>query len=203
MRKLRIQYEGTEKRKRQIILAALACFNEMGLLNTTMEDIRARSGASNGSVYHHFKSKDKLAAAVYLEGIRDYQAGLLAELANNPPAREGIRAMVRYHLTWVSQRPELAKYLFRERHAEFMTDAEGAIAEANKIFAKEIGEYFRRNIEDGTLRSLSKELYLALILGPCQEFARHWLSRPIVIELERVIEEIAESAWRALRAREE
>ena len=80
MRKYRTQYAGTESRRKQIILTALACFVEMGFVDTTMEDIRVRSKSSNGSIYHHFKSKDQLAAAVYLEGIIDYQEGMAAEL---------------------------------------------------------------------------------------------------------------------------
>ena len=73
-------YKGTEERRREIIDAALACFTEAGFLATTMDDIRRRAEASNGSVYHHFKSKEQLAAAVYLTAISEYQVGLVKAL---------------------------------------------------------------------------------------------------------------------------
>jgi AcrR family transcriptional regulator len=79
MRKQHARNTGTVERRRQIIQAALSCFTAMGFANTTMEEIRIRSGASNGSIYHHFKNKDQLAVAVYLEGIIDYQSSLLNE----------------------------------------------------------------------------------------------------------------------------
>ena len=34
-----------------------------------------RARASIGSIYHHFRSKEQLAAALYVEGLRDYQEG--------------------------------------------------------------------------------------------------------------------------------
>ncbi|MHB8916947.1 MAG: TetR/AcrR family transcriptional regulator [Desulfocucumaceae bacterium] len=201
MRKQNIKCSGTAERRRQIIQAALACFGEMGFVNTTMEDIRIRSKASNGSIYHHFKSKDQLAAAVYIEGIIDYQAGLIDELKKHPQAREGIYEIVRYHMQWVSEHVEWSRYLFQMRHAGFMTDTEDSIKAENKRFSREFWAYFSRHIEDGTLRSLPVELYISLILGPCQELYRIRLSRPVAAELNTAVVEIAEAAWQALRVK--
>ena len=100
-------------RRREIIQAALSCFVEYGYAATTMEDIRQRSKASNGSIYHHFKSKEQLANAVYLEGIIDYQSGVIALLDRNPGAREGIEAIIGHHLDWVSANPDWARYLLQ------------------------------------------------------------------------------------------
>lgn len=201
MKKRRSPYAGTKARQRQIIRAALACFNEVGFVDTTMEDIRLRSGASNGSIYHHFKSKDQLAAALYLQGIIDYQTGLIEELGKHTEAREGIRAVVRFHLTWVRDHPDWSRYLFQMRHAGFMADTEDSIRAANKAFAEEVGSCFEKHVEAGTLRSMPSAVFISLLLGPCQEFARQWLARPVVEELEAAIAEIAEAAWQALRAR--
>lgn len=166
-----------------------------------MEDIRIRSKASNGSIYHHFKSKDQLAAAVYIEGIIDYQAGLVDELKKHPQAREGIYAIVRYHLQWVSEHVEWSRYLFQMRYAGFMASTEDSIKAENKKFAREFWTYFSRHIKDGTLRSLTIELYISLILGPCQEFTRYLLSRHVDTELNTAMVEIAEAAWQALRVK--
>lgn len=202
MRKQRAKCSGTVERRRQIIQAALACFNEMGFVNTTMEDIRIRSRASNGSIYHHFKSKDQLAAAVYLEGLIDYQGGMIDELKKQTQAREGIFAIVRCHLQWVCEHVEWSRYLFRMRHAGFMADQENSIEAENKKFAKEFWAFFSRFIKDGTLRSLPVEIYISLILGPCQEYARYRLNRPVETDLDTAAVEIAEAAWQALRVKE-
>lgn len=95
------------KRRREIIEAALACFTEKGFPATSIADICKKTGASTSSVYHHFKSKGRLAAAIYLEGIRDYQAGMIDALSGQNSTRQGIFAIVRYHLVWM-QHPKLA-----------------------------------------------------------------------------------------------
>ena len=201
MRKRRAQYRGTEQRRRAILKAALACFTEMGYLDATMQDIRRRSGASNGSIYHHFKGKEQLAAAVYLQGIVDYQAGLKSELNRCPGARQGLAALVRYHLLWVRDRPDWARFLFRMRHADFMVLAERPIADANRELAAVMEGFFQRHVVAGTFRHLPRELYMSIILGPCQELARHWLleNRPLALDL--AADELGEAAWQSLRAR--
>src|SRR6185436_8786528 len=64
------------QRKEAVLEAALACFEELGYDNTSIEDIRARSGASIGSIYHHFGRKEVIAAALYVDTLVKYRAGL-------------------------------------------------------------------------------------------------------------------------------
>ena len=80
----------TPTRRKAIIEAALHCFTESSISETNMSDIIKRSGSSVGSVYHHFKSKEKLAASVYMDGIIDYQNGLTLALNSEIDAYSGI-----------------------------------------------------------------------------------------------------------------
>ncbi len=109
MKKLNTRHAATEKKQRQIIHAALACFTENGYSETRIADICNRCNANTGSIYHHFKSKELLAAQVYLEGIRDYQTGFLGILQKQEKAREGIFTLIKYHLKWVEKNPSWAR----------------------------------------------------------------------------------------------
>lgn len=190
-------------RRRQIIAAALKCFIETGVSGTPMEAIRKRSGASTGSIYHHFKSKEELAAAVYLEGLSHYQAGLIAELMLNHDARGGIMAMVRFHLTWVQENPDWARYLFQMRRAPFIKAREAAIQEKNQVFMDQLTAWFRPRIRRGSIRRLPGDLYPSLILGPCQEFVREWLAGEIRTEVDTAARIIGEGVWRSVRGTDE
>ena len=182
--------------------AALDCFVEMGYVDTTMEDIRVRSGASNGSIYHHFKSKDQLAAAVYIEGIRDYQAGLVAVLPDLS-ARDGIYEIVRYHLGWVGGNRLWSRYLFSMRHADFMKSSENSISQHNAEFNDKLSVWFKKQVMAGKLRRLPREMYISLIWGPCQEYAKHWLAgNGNPDDLEFAAREIGKAAWQALRKKD-
>jgi hypothetical protein len=49
----------------------------------------------------NFDSKDDLAAALYVEGLRDYQEGSVAQFRAHTGAEDGVKAAVVHHLRWV------------------------------------------------------------------------------------------------------
>src|ERR1044072_5609834 len=65
-------------RKDEILEAALGSFAATG--GTAIEEVRKRSGASVGSIYHHFGGKDGIAAALYVQILRGYQEGVARAL---------------------------------------------------------------------------------------------------------------------------
>lgn len=190
----------SEARRRKIILAALRCFTEQGINETSITDIRRQSKASVGSIYHHFGGKDKLARAVYLEGIRDYQSGLAEILTRHEDAREGVFAIIRYHLEWAKNNPEWTRFLFQKRHADFMSATEKEFKEMNVDFARRIAAWFQKHVRTGALKLLPPDLYPCILLGPCQEFLHHHLATHTVTPLEAAAREFGEAAWRALSA---
>ena len=202
-RKMNIRHARTSQRRKQILRAALACFGEAGFANTTMEDIRRRSGASNGSIYHHYASKEGLAAAIYVDAIIDYQARILSALENNPDARTGVYAVVNAHLDWVEENPHWARYLMEMRHAEFMAAAEDALAEANVRFIDGFVKWLRPNVKSGAIRRVAADLFVSLLLGPCQEYVRNWLGGNIYTKLPVAREELAKAAWLVVRGQDQ
>jgi len=191
--------KSTAVRRKQIIDAALLCFTELGFTETTMDHIRRRPKASTGSIYHHFQSKDQLAAAVYLEGLLDYQQGVLAELKGHRDAREGISAMVQYHLRWVAEHPAWARYLFQMRQAEFLAPTDGTIQDLNYTFVGQVTRWFAPHIKAKRLRSLPRDLTIAILLGPSQEFTRQYLTGRTKTDITSASKTLAEATWRALK----
>ncbi|VFT27135.1 transcriptional regulator [Pseudomonas aeruginosa] len=78
---------GRSSRKDEILQAALACFSEHGVDATTIEMIRDRSGASIGSLYHHFGNKERIHGELYLAGIGQYAALLESRLRQGAQRR--------------------------------------------------------------------------------------------------------------------
>lgn len=196
------RHKKSKIRRKEIVQAALACFGENGFANTTMEDIRLRSGASNGSIYHHYASKDGLAAAIYVDAMVDYQKAILAALKHNPGARTGVYAVAHAHLDWVNENPQWARYLMEMRHAEFMAPAEEAIAEANRNFISGFINWLRPHLKSGDIRRIAADLFISLLLGPCQEYVRNWLGGNIYTDLSTAKGELASAAWLVVRGQE-
>lgn len=192
----------TARRERPaaILQAALECFTEKGFTATTIEEIRQRSGASIGSIYHHFGGKEGLAAELYVEGLRSYQAGFLQVLERHPgDAEAAIRALVRHHLRWVERSPELAQFLMNRRETELLRATEARVRELNRGFFPRVTGWFERHARAGSLRPLPPDLLEPVLLGPCQEFSRLWLAGRTRSSLRRAQAELAEATWNAVR----
>ncbi|HPJ92919.1 MAG TPA: TetR/AcrR family transcriptional regulator [Deltaproteobacteria bacterium] len=190
----------TRTRRELIIRAALACFTEIGYAATNMADIRSRSGASTGSIYHHFKSKEQLARAVYLEGIRDYQEGFLSALKKYEDASEAILEIITYHLTWVEQNPDWSRFLFLMRHADFMGNAQDEFNVLNANFFRCVSMWFLQQVKTGSIRSMPTDLSIAVLLGPCQEYTRLYIDGKACTPPGQAAGELALAAWNALRS---
>jgi AcrR family transcriptional regulator len=186
-------------RRASILRAALEAFGDRGYAATTIEDVRRRSGASVGSIYHHFGSKEELAGALYVEGLRDYQEGFLAALRAHPGARAGVRAMVEHHLDWVAANRELARYLLGGREAEVRLASEARLREQNRAFFAEVNAWLEGHVERGRLRRLPPDLFYSVLIGPAQEFARHWLAGRTSSTLETAKRTLAGAAWSSLK----
>jgi AcrR family transcriptional regulator len=193
--------ESSLERRRAVLDSALACFAERGFDATTLADIRKRSGASTGSIYHHFASKERLGAALYVEGLRDYQAGLVRELRRHQDAERGVRSIVVHHLGWVERHPEWARFLLTMRQTEFVAAAEPEIADLNRTFVGEVIAWFRPHVEAGRITRLPFDVAIAVLVGPSQEFARHWLAGRSRTSIRKAARALAGAAWQAVRGR--
>src|SRR2546430_6168430 len=153
---------GTSRRE-AILAAALRCFVREGYSATTIEDIRRESGASVGSLYHHFGGKDRIAAALYVEGLASYQDGFVVTLAEQDDARAGVEALVRHHLRWVLGNPDLARFLLAMQETEVLAAASAELGGLNRIFFAAVRDWFARHPD---LPDPPAELLETLLLRP-------------------------------------
>jgi AcrR family transcriptional regulator len=187
-------------RRDEILDAALRCFTDKGFGGTTIEDVRQASGASVGSIYHHFGGKEQLAAALYAEGLRDYQDRFLETLERHrDDARAAIETLVLDHVRWIVEHPDLARFLLGRREGEVRRAADAAARELNRAFFRTAAAWFAEQASRGAIRRLGFDLYAALLIGPSQELARHWLAGNAKTSLEDAGPALAAAAWASLR----
>lgn len=179
-------------RKEAILTAALEAFDATG--ETAIDEIRRRSGASVGSIYHHFGDKRGIAAALYVEILRGYLAGMLRVLRRADDAEQGVKALVRHHLRWVERNPQRARFLLKAGEARAAAGEE--LKQVNASMYEEVGAWIARQ---KAIRSLRWEVFFAIVFGPAQELARSWLAGRAP-SLRKVEDELADAAWRGIRA---
>lgn len=88
-----VNKEQTEKRRRQILLAALDCFGKKGFHQTSMQEVCKKVGLSPGTVYHYFKSKDEIIEHVADREV-DKALAFSAFIAQASSLQEGLEQTV-------------------------------------------------------------------------------------------------------------
>lgn len=188
-----------KSRKEEILDAALACFTEHGIEATTIDMIRERSGASVGSMYHHFGNKESIAAALYIDALaehNEYQQQLLAKATS---AEEGVKAIAFAYADWVSSNPVKARFVLYSRGVIAKSDKAGELQERTRKHVTAVQAWFKPFIENGSLKKLPLEVYGSLITGPAHDYARLWLSGRAKTDIRAYRDIFAEAAWNTLR----
>ena len=185
-----------ETSKRQALLdAALQCFLEHGVVETTMEHVLARSGASVGSLYHHFGGKEGLADSLYVECLSAYHHDAFARLDAAVDAEAGVRSVVEHHLDWIVGHTDRAKFLLAYRDHEIRAASE-ELRSLNRVFFGRL-EHWIGERAAVTLPPLPA--VISQWIGPTHNFSRHWLTRQVRVGPDEVRSFLADSAWYALR----
>jgi AcrR family transcriptional regulator len=192
--------DATRRRRQAILDAALDCFAEVGYDQTTLADIRQRAGASTGSIYHHFGSKEQIAGALYLDGVRQSQEAGLAALLRTRTVHTGVAAQVNAYIDWVVAHPDLARFLFAMRHAPFMDDAEPTIDGLNRDVHRRAATWIADRVAAGDLPDLEPAMRWAIVFGPCRHWAGAWLRGATSTPPEKAKRMIAAAAYAGLQA---
>ena len=167
-----------------------------GAIAATLEEIRRDADVSVGALYHHFRDKPSLAAAVYAEVMSEYQAGFVAMLRSHATAEGGIRGGIAHHLRWVAAHRSEATLLLGDR----LDSPE--LREANRVFFANVRDWWQPHHSYGALRPMKPGITAALWFGPAQEFSRYWIAGDQPNMPRGVVRTFADAAWKALRAKE-
>jgi len=190
--------QATRKRRRAILDAALSCFLQNGFEAATIEHIRDASGASFGSIYHHFGSKQAIAAALYVEGLAKLETALQHARQDQTDVRAGLRAQIQAYFEWLEHHKGMALFLFRVSTADQVGRAAEQIDSVNYQSQQKLSDWLRPFVEVGEVVRMPTDLYDTVVFGPCSHFARHWLAGREELRFEDVVEHLSTSIIRSL-----
>lgn len=184
--------------KRHIMACALACFDELGLEATTIEHIRERAGSSIGSIYHHFGNREGIIAALFLAALDDQLALIEPRMKAADTAKEAVMILVTSYLSWVTEQPLLARFMFRARHLVAAGPQADALAERNRRRYGALLKLLKEGVKTGAIRALPAETYAPLLIGPSENYCRAWLSGRVPNPPSGLGDVFAEAAWRSI-----
>lgn len=101
-------------RRAQLLRVTAELFAERGFHGVTVEDIGAAAGISGPAVYRHFPSKDALLAEMLVGVSQRLLAGGRAEEASTDVPRRAVEALVRAHIRFALEEPDLIRVQDRD-----------------------------------------------------------------------------------------
>ena len=186
--------------RRRIMDVALACFLADGYEQTTIAEIRRRSGVSNGALFHHFPAKEAIAGALYVEAIASFQAGLWELVGRSPGSlRDAVRGAIAHQLTWTEQNPDLARFVYGRGHLDWNTSAGAELAARNRDLAAAFREWMAPLVRSGEVRRGPMLLISAVVSGPAHAIAQRWLAGQLDRPLTDFVDDLTDAACAGLR----
>lgn len=195
----------TREKRRDVLTHALRCFTEHGVSGTTIEMIRDASGVSVGSLYHHFGNKERIASALFREGMRDFGEVVkeyLSELVERSPQASleaGVKVVVYANVDWIAENPDWAQFVFHHREVVSQSGDEDALREDMVAFMQMVKGFIQQlDTRDEVFSDWA--FISALISGPTHNYARQWLAGRVRTPLVDYREKLADAGWAAVQS---
>ena len=181
-----------------VLDAAVRLFDARGYAAVSIGDLTAASGVSNGSIYHHFSSKEGVLAALVVGALADYQQSLLAVFdAHLDDAPGGVRAAVAHELTWLERNPREARLILAHRDTVATSPAgQEPLRAANRAFVRAGRAWLDRH---PATRGIDINLLHAVAFAPARDLGALWLARRLKTKPTAYAATLGDAAWAAFQ----
>jgi AcrR family transcriptional regulator len=184
--------------RRSVLRHALALFNAEGIEAATIDDLRRACGQSVGTIYHHFKNKEGVVAALFFVVFDDQSRAIAERIAGLADGQAIVQALIGAYTDWITTQPECARFVFQAREPV----AKGAHAQYlhERLVARyrPIDEILARDAAAGRILPLPEELIPSLVLGATESYARGWLVGRRTATPASYAARLAAAAWRSI-----
>jgi AcrR family transcriptional regulator len=192
------RHHGTDATRARLLDDALTVYSRHGSDGFTMTAVIKESGASSGSLYHHFGSFDGLAAALYARCMARLLDALLSALAPLTDARAGVEAVVRAYLRFTREHRAAAKFIHASAYATFLPAHSAVIAAEKQPRIARMVDWLRPHLDSGAVVGVPVTLVEMLLIGPVAETARRWLADDPNIDLGEAEALLPARVWQSL-----
>jgi AcrR family transcriptional regulator len=145
-----------------IVTAALRLFAGKGIKGTTIRDIAAAAGVTEGALYRHFEGKEQLAQSLFGECALILHERLQQSVEGVQGAHSRLCALARGVFTFAEQDPEAYEFVMARHH-----DNIGGLAPDQPRPKDLFVEVIEEGMASGELRRMDPHLGAAIVIGMC------------------------------------
>ena len=190
--------ETRQASRRSVLRHALALFNETGVEATTIDDLRRASGQSVGTIYHHFKNKEGVVAALFFVLFDDQSRAIAERTAGLADGHAVVEALIAAYTAWITAQPEGAHFVFLARDSVAQGPHGDDLRARLHARYERIDAVLAQDAAAGRIQPLPTDLIPALVLGATEFYARGWLAGRRQATPASHAQRFAAAAWRSL-----
>jgi len=173
--------------------AAIRLFVEKGVAETTIKDIAAAVGLSEGALYRHFESKDELVWKTFERHYVAFAATLQALAAAETTTRGKVAAMIRGFCQAHDDDPALFRFLLFVQHGQLARLAPGTLTPVDVLRA-----VLDAGIAAREIPSQRPDLATALVFGIVLQPVTFAAYGRLPFELGSMCDRLVAAAWAAV-----
>lgn len=165
---------GDGETERRILDAARAVFIRRGTAGARMQEIAAEAGVNQALLHYYYRSKERLAAAVFEQVASRLFPAILGILGSELSIDEKIDGLIATYLDNLTRNPFLPGYLLSELHhqpervAQFLRAVTGG-EPADKLGAAftTLGHQIDERVRAGTMRQITPQQFTVNLISLC------------------------------------
>ncbi len=194
----------SEETRDRVLEATRALLMERAISEVTMKDVQEGSGVSNGSIFHHFGSKDGIIEAIFVAertAYLEYVAEAILGYEGDPCEAfgEGAAAAIRFH----ARDPQrYFRLIAAFSNSEWLFRNEAVWAELIAKVEAPVAAWAVPHFASGALPMLPPAFFQSAMLGPSEQLTQFWVRRGMPGKLEDYAPKVARfvaEGFRALR----
>jgi len=165
---LRVQAKH-QRRRDQVLHAALLAFRDRGYHDTTLDHIATRLGVRKTALYHYFPDKEAILYACHQESLAEL-ARILAEAKKLKTAAEQLRHVVKEHVRVMVETLEGSPLAFEV--AAMSPARQREVIAARDRYEHALRRMIERGMKERSFRKVDSKIAVFAILG-----AINWIAR--------------------------
>lgn len=186
-------------RRELVIAAAVQLFAERGYEATSTAELARVAGVSEGTIFHHFKTKDGVLVHILTNMLDGYAEAMERKLAGTRSGMEAIEGILRCHFDYVAEHSTECLVIFRDIPSHILMPtfpARPLIETGIRRFIQFIRASIQRGMQDGTIRDVPVEQTVFILRGMLVGLTRMKLLG--TIEVPDICQELVDFCRRSL-----
>lgn len=158
-----------ERRREEILHAALRAFRDRGYHATTLGDIADRLELRKTALYHYFPDKEAILYECHKESLAELER-ILEQARRLPHPRERLRHLIREHVRVMTDTLQGSPLAFEV--TAFSEERQAEIIAARDRYEREMRRVLKQGIHERVFRDVDEKIAVFAVLG-----AVNWIAR--------------------------